>query len=201
MSPILGIYASQVSGKLWPASSYESIATTTVGAGGTSTITFSSIPSTYTHLQIRATLKSTSTAATGALICLIRFNSDTASNYSNHSLRVNGVTTPASPTVGATAATSQTSASSGPILVISSTVTNAFSVGIIDILDYASTNKNKTIRALTGGEVNTDGGWIGLYSGLWYKTPEAITSITFTPSSDNIAQYSSFALYGIKVAA
>lgn len=36
-----------------PSTDYDSIATTTVGAGGAASITFSSIPSTYQHLQIR----------------------------------------------------------------------------------------------------------------------------------------------------
>jgi hypothetical protein len=54
MTPILGILASGMSGNLWaPGKDFDSIATTTVGAGGASTITFSSIPSTYRHLQIR----------------------------------------------------------------------------------------------------------------------------------------------------
>ena len=197
MSPILGIYASQISGHLWePAGAYDALWSTTLSASA-STITISNIPQTYKHLQIRAILRNTTTAATGAEICRIRFNSDTSSNYSNHSLFTNGVTNPSSPTVGSGSAVSQTSSSSGPVFVISSALPNAFSTGIVDIFDYTSTNKNKTIRTLTGGNVNTDGGWVALYSGLWYKTPEAITSITFTPSLLDFAQYSSFALYGV----
>ena len=42
--------------------SYESIATVTVGAGGSSSISFTSIPSTYKHLQIRAITRDTGTS-------------------------------------------------------------------------------------------------------------------------------------------
>jgi hypothetical protein len=195
--PILGILASAITGNL-VTNSYESIATVTVGSGGSASVTFNSIPATYTHLQIRTTLKSTSGAATGALICLVRFNSDTTANYSSHRMTLNAVTNPASPTIGSSGSTSQTSSVVGPLMVVSSSFPSAFSVSILDILDYTSTNKNKTVRNLTGGEVNTQGGFLGLYSGLWYKSPEAITSITFTPDADSIAEYSSFALYGIK---
>lgn len=191
MSPILGIWASAKQGSL--ISSFDSIATTTVGAGGTSTITFNSIPSTYTHLQIRANYVS-SLSGTGIEIFFITFNGDTTSNYSGHYISVNGSTNPLSPTISSGARTSAAS-TYGPAIIVPST---GVASGIIDILDYTSTNKNKTIRVLTGGEANTLGGTVGLYSGLWYKTPEAISSITLTTSAGNVNQYSSFALYGIK---
>jgi hypothetical protein len=50
--PILGIIASAITGNL-VTTSYESIETVTVGSGGSATVTFSSIPATYTHLQIK----------------------------------------------------------------------------------------------------------------------------------------------------
>jgi hypothetical protein len=53
--PILGIIASS---KLTVSNSYESIATTTVGSGGSATVTFSSIPATYKHLQVRTLIRS-----------------------------------------------------------------------------------------------------------------------------------------------
>jgi hypothetical protein len=67
----------------------------------------------------------------------------------------------------------------------------------MDILDYTSTNKNKTVRSLGGFDRN-GGGIITLSSSLWFKTPEAITSIRLKPQSSSWTQYSSFALYGIK---
>jgi hypothetical protein len=73
---------------------------------------------------------------------------------------------------------------------------------IMDILDYANTNKYKTTRGIIGFDTNGTvagyGGRVGLISGNWRST-SAITSITFTV--DNAANYSAnskFSLYGIK---
>jgi hypothetical protein len=79
--------------------------------------------------------------------------------------------------------------------------TTYYSASIIDILDYANTNKYKTYRALTGIDKNGSGS-IQLTSGVWRNTT-AITSITITPQSNTsptnqFQQYSQFALYGIK---
>ena len=181
MSPILGIYASQISGHLFtfPASSYESIASTTVGAGGSSTVTFSSIPSTYTHLQIRSLNRGGSSGN-------VRFNSDTGNNYTRHYLEGTGTSAVAG------------GASSQPYIDIFGNTTTAsiFAVNIIDILDYANTNKYKTARNLSGVDTN-GGGYVGIQSGLWMNS-SAISTITLTSAGGNFAQYSSFALYGIK---
>jgi hypothetical protein len=162
--------------------SYESIATVTVGGGGQSSIDFTSIPATYKHLQIRA-FTATASAATGIRA---RFNSDTGTNYVYHLLYGTGASALAS------SQTSQTAIQPG--FTSSTTAPSAF---ILDILDYANTNKNKTTRSLDGGDANGSGDVI-LYSGLWLSTA-AITSITFNRAdSVNFPQYSSFALYGIK---
>ena len=182
--PILGIWASQISGKLWaPAGAYESIATTTVGAGGSSSITFSSIPSTYTHLQIR--VMAIGSAAEGYM----RFNSDTGSNYSYHVLYGNGSS------AGATSSTSTTRVLGTGFAAGASSATNPY-VTVIDILDYANTNKYKTTRALDGQDLNGSG-IIDLNSGLWQST-SAITTVNLFCNSGSYNQYSSFALYGIK---
>jgi hypothetical protein len=73
-----------------------------------------------------------------------------------------------------------------------------FGAGVIDILDYASANKNKTVRGLIGVDEN-GAGRIGLGSGLWQNSSTAISSISITPQAGTLfLQYSSFALYGIK---
>jgi len=187
--PILGIIASS---KLTAVpSSYESIATVTVGSGGASDITFSSIPATYTHLQIRG-LGRTTQNSTGADDLLINFNSDTSTNYSYHDLTGDG--TSASASAQSTIAFISIS-SMLPRLQQSA---NSFGVAVIDILDYANTNKYKTTRALAGLDINAAGGFIALRSGNWRNT-NAITTITLKPESSRIfAQYSQFALYGIK---
>lgn len=178
MSPILGIWASQNYSRYSLPTSYESIATTTVGSGGSTSVTFSSIPSTYTHLQIRL-MNLSATEANGILI---RFNSDSGTNYAEHDLRGSGTA------VNAYAYTSQTGAQLG--MFGSST---APGVAIGDILDYTNTNKYKTLRTLYGYDKN-GGGYIFLSSGLWMST-NAITSITLSGGTFN--QYSHFALYGI----
>ena len=167
------------------ANSYESIATVTVGAGGQSTISFTSIPSTYKHLQIRSSLLT----ASGSQVIKIQFNSDTSSVYAEHSLNGNGTSA---------AAEAVTSLSGGVIFgrVVGSGST--YPTGIItDVLDYTDTSKNKTVRSLGGFDANGSGE-INLVSSLWPST-SAITRIDLTTFAGvNFAQYSSFALYGIK---
>jgi hypothetical protein len=72
-----------------------------------------------------------------------------------------------------------------------------FGALVMDILDYTSTTKNKTIKTLTGADVNGAGN-VWLFSGLWFKSPEAITSIKFTTNGLTYQTGTQFALYGIK---
>jgi hypothetical protein len=184
--PILGIIASQNYPRI--TGSYESIATVTVGSGGSSTISFTSIPSTYQHLQLRYICRDARTAYNDSPVDLI-FNGSSATAYSKHFLQGYGSG------VNAGAETSQTYMrleGAG-----NNTLPSAFGAGITDILDYTSTTKNKTVRQLFGVDKNGDG-IVRLVSGLWYASPVAITSITLTPFSSPFAEYSSFALYGIK---
>ena len=170
--------------------SYESIATVTVGAGGTSSIDFTSIPSTYKHLQIRGLARSTRAATTDYI--RMQFNGDTTSNYRDHLLYG----------TGAAAASGDDGNNAGIFLhrvAAASATSGMFGALVIDILDYTSTSKNKTTRQLGGTDQNGSGE-IDFGSGLWFKTPEAITSIKLQAQAgtSNFAQYSSFALYGIK---
>lgn len=168
--------------------SFESIATTTVGAGGQATITFSSIPSTYKHLQVRYMAR-TNRAATQDFL-LTRFNSDTGSNYSYHQLAGDGSA------AGSSAGATQTSMQSG-MTAGGSTTASIFGAGVIDILDYGDTNKYKTLRTLDGMDRN-GAGQVEMYSGNWRST-SAVSTITITSyGSANFVEYSSFALYGIR---
>jgi hypothetical protein len=188
--PILGIMASQISGHLWaPEGAYDSLATVTLSASAAS-IDFVGIPSGYKHLQIRYLSRSSRTATTDSFS--IRFNSDTASNYARHYLYGDGAS------ASAGASTSQTSANIGTQAAASASA-NIFGVGVIDVLDYTSSNKNKTIRCLSGTDQNGSGD-IQLTSGLYFATPAAITSITLLAQggSANFVANSTFALYGIK---
>jgi hypothetical protein len=190
--PIFGITAS--SNMTTKLSDFYQIATTTLGSA-TSTVTFSSIPADYTHLQIRASYQ-TSRGTYPLDKIFIRFNSDTASNYSSHKLQGDGgsAVSAADNTDKITDGdnSSSTAASGGLV----------FGGLIMDILDYANTNKYKTVRSISGFDTNGTvagfGGRVALLSGNWRST-SAITSITFTV--DNAANYSAnskFSLYGIK---
>lgn len=180
---MLNIIAGSLSVGVTPSTnSYESIATVTVGSGGSSTITFSSIPSTYQHLQVRALVYASSAGNIQG-----RFNSDSGNNYARHYVYGDGASA---------AAGNDTSINYLNFGYVPSS-SNYFSAAITDIFDYTSTSKNKTTRTLTGYDANGSG-LIILYSGLWFATPAAISSITITPQSGTFSQYSSFALYGIK---
>lgn len=187
MAPILGIYASSASPNIY-STAYNSIATTTVGAGGASSITFTSIPSGYTHLQVRFTARGTIADVNSDIYCWL--NGDTTqSKYARHYLRGNGTTASA----GGSAAS--TTAIAGTMTGANST-SNIFGVGVIDILDYTNTNKYKTTRSFSGEDQNGSGN-IWLFSNVFMDT-SIISSLTIVPQSNNFAQYSSFALYGIR---
>jgi hypothetical protein len=189
LSPILGIIASQISGHLTPpdTGAMFPLGMVSVGSGGSSTITFSSIPATYTHLQIRAIMQS-SVSGSGYKDLFIRLNSDTGSNYARHGLYGNGSS--------AVAYTTANNARMEVALTIPETSNSGFGTVAVDIIDYKNTNKYKTMRAL-GGTDNNGAGYVGLFSSLWQNT-NAVTSIELLPSSGNFNQYSQFALYGIK---
>lgn len=172
--------------------SFESIATYTIGSGGSAGVTFSSIPSTYSHLQIRAIVRSSrNTAVTDNLAIQVGNGGsvDTGANYSEHLLRGSGSVVIADPNPNA----SNWNYAVSP----SSTATpSLFSVHVIDFLDYKNTNKYKTIRWL-GGYDNNGAGFVYLASGNWRNTA-AITDIKVYFPGWNLLQYSEISLYGIK---
>jgi hypothetical protein len=164
---------------------FFSIATAT-GTGSSGVITFSSIPSTYKHLQLRYFARST--GATSSSELSITFNGDTTTgNYIYHRLGGNG-----SIAFSGASSAGQSVIGDMPGTSINS---NMFSIGVVDILDYANTNKNKTVRSLIGDDYNGSG-LIGLYSVLWAQTT-AVNRIDITSSVGNYATNTQFALYGI----
>ena len=170
-----------------PEGAYEPIGVGTVGATPVTSVTFGSIPQTYTHLQIRYIARGFSNLA-GVMITI---NSDTGTNYSNHNVGGNS-----SITFAGGSATQ-----SNPLLgymTPSGSGSNIFGAGITDILDYSNTNKYKTVRTLSGTDDNGTTSYLSLLSDLWQST-SAITSINLNAQfGSTFAQHSSFALYGIK---
>ena len=160
---------------------YELISTA-YGTGSSGTITFSSIPSTYKHLQIRYA----GLTSIAGMSVNMRFNSDTGANYNAHYLYAQG-----------SSVTSGSSGSATDILtfgLINGTSTTIPLSGVIDIVDYASTSKFKTSRSLTGITGSPE---LVLGSGLWRST-SAISSASLALPAGNWTTASRFSLYGIK---
>lgn len=167
---------------------FESIATGT-GTGSNTSITFSSIPSTYKHLQIRFRIFSSQAGNDP----MLTFNGDTGANYDWNYLRGLG---------GAGSATSQGVGTDNMIRLMygASSDTNYPMIGIIDIPDYANTSKNKTTRTFAGQDANGSfGGPVMLTNGGWRSTA-AITSLSvnFIGGPTYFNTNSMVALYGIK---
>jgi hypothetical protein len=187
--PILGITASSIlkvsdTGVMFP------LQNIIVGSSGASSISFNNIPTTgYAHLQLRVfTIPAT---ANSTVMRVGNGSIDTGSNYAKHSLNGNG-----------TNATGQGFSSQSYFNVMGyrvSASTTYPTVGIIDILDYANTNKNKTVRILSGFDANGSGE-VSLNSGLWASTSAINTISIFNEGGGNLSQHSTVALYGIKAA-
>lgn len=160
------------------------ISTTLLGAD-TSTVTFSSIVGTYKHLQIRFAARN---SAATVDIPILRFNSDSGANYSWHRLQADGTSVASAGVSGATF-------NQVGFLPGSNSTSGVFGVSIVDILDYANTNKNKTVRALDG--VHGSSTIVEIKSGGWFSTA-AVTSITLSISGGtNFVTGSRFSLYGV----
>jgi hypothetical protein len=168
--------------------SYESIATLN-GTGSSGQINFTSIPSTYKHLQLRISALPT---VADQMACRVGNGSiDTGSNYARHSLNGNGATAAANGTASFTYFNVYGWRVSG-------STTNPI-VAVVDFFDYANTSKNKTMRMISGMD-NNGSGEVALNSGLWMNSTNAINQIRIY-AEDGLANWttsSTFALYGIK---
>ena len=188
MTPILGIMASQISGHLVAPDlgSFFPIRSYVVPATAQSSVTFSSIPATYTHLQIRGILRRTS-GTDNTNLRLGASSVDTGSNYAQHQLYGDATS------AGSNGDASQTSIKA----VHSSTTASCFAPVIIDILDYSNSNKNTTVKIFTGwDDNNATTGYMLFRSGTWLNTA-AVGTISLIPGTGSLDTYSSFALYGV----
>lgn len=172
--PNIGFWAAAGAGGA--AGAYELISSTIL-TGTSTSITFSSIPSTYKHLQVRM-------VAGGVGVANInKFNSDTGSNYTFHRLLGDAGAVQSGAVPGQTFFWT-------PAL---STTSNIFGAVIIDILDYASSSKNTTVRMFGGVPEGT--GQVALNSGVWLNTA-ALTQFSIEGSTFSVG--SRFSLYGVK---
>ena len=184
MSPILGLIASGISGNLGPSLAYDSIATFTLSSA-TSSITFSSIPATYKHLQLR-TVSINSTAG-NRLIQAGSGSVDTGNNYGIQELYGNGSGVAVAGVLGP--------ASSAQLFYAQPDASTS-AASITDILDYTNTNKATSFRTLGGIDLNGSGR-ITFTGGYWNNTA-AVDILKVLPSGGNFEAGSKFALYGIK---
>ena len=161
------------------ANTYEIIAKVTVGSGGAANIEFTSIPSTYTDLNILLSSRGTA----DSLNVNVRFNGS-ASNYSQ--IRVQG---------SGSAATSATDTEITLLNVRSTYTANTFSNGSVYIPNYTSSNF-KSVSVDTATENNATVNRNILNAGLWSDT-SAITSVNLIVASGDFTQYSTAYLYGI----
>jgi hypothetical protein len=167
------------------ANSYESIATT-ITSTSPSIVTFSSIPQTYQHLQLRYLARRSDAVGTAGIS--IQLNGDGGANYVRNELYQGNTTASTSSAIG------QVQMAVG-YMTGSSANAGSYGVGIIDILDYTNTNKNTVVRALTGAN-NNGAGNSNISTGVWLNTA-AVTSFSFIIGG-SFVNNSTFTLYGIK---
>ena len=163
------------------ANTYTLISSVTVGSGGAASIDFTSIPSTYTDLCLKVSLRSTSAGAEAALI---EFNGSTT-GFSAMRLYGNGST-----------GVSDTLTNIRAAIDTAADTSSTFSNGEFYIPNYAgSTNKSVSLDMVF--ENNAALAVASLVAGLWSDTP-AITSIKLsTNAGGNFVQHSTAYLYGI----
>jgi hypothetical protein len=160
---------------------YEPISTQTLGTA-TATVTFSSIPATYTDLVLVVN----GSASSSAFDAWLRFNGDTTTNYSNTTLTGSG----------SVANSSRASNASFIFLETQSTFRSTTRTNlIVQIFNYTNTTTFKTLIS----RASAPGDYVEALIGLWRKTPEAINTILISNSSAyNFSVGSTFTLYGIK---
>ena len=162
---------------------YTLIASNTVGSGGAVSVTFSSIPSTYTDLVIKASPK---TVSAGIGQIKLQFNGSGGTAYSDRTIEGTG-----------SSVSSFTRTSQAYIWAIAvNGAADIFGNYECYIPNYAGSN-NKSVSIDSVIEANATAGYQNIVAGLWSNTA-AITSISLEANGINLAQYSSFYLYGIK---
>jgi hypothetical protein len=187
LNTVLGTLSSGVAAST---SSYESIATAN-GTGSSATITFSSIPSTYKHLQIRGISRDTSGSGDTTTL-IIRYNSTAGTSYATHRLWGNGANAYASGNAN------YDGFYLGNLTTQGGAVASNHGAVIVDIIDYASTTKYKTSRALGGASGDNSAYDIDLTSYVFMSTSAITTIELICPSGSNYTTTTTFALYGIK---
>ena len=174
----------------------EAIETVYLEVDNVGIVTFDAIPATYEHLQLRVSTHDQYASAVGELY--VRLNNDSGNNYSNHSMM--GATS----TPSAEASTGNGYGEWGDAVAASNPVP-FYSNSIIDILDYATSNKNTTVQ-YSSGSVATSSPIVRFGSSLWDSRAEdaadrAVNEIdVYVIDTPSYQRGSSFTLYGLNSA-
>jgi len=169
---------------MMPSNTFTLIASSTVGAGGASSIDFTSIPSTYTDLVLKISARQGAENAFD-----ITFNGASTS-YAVKRIQGNGSTAVSNDAAGTTSAIRVIGIAS------SGSTGNTFGNSELYIPNYAGSN-NKSVSIDGVNEDNATEAYMNLAAGIRSNTA-AINQITITPRAGSIAQYSTAYLYGVK---
>lgn len=197
MSPLLTTYAGDALTNYGferggVAASFELISTTTLGVSATS-ISFSSIPTNYTHLQVRVVGRTDYASGTDTLKLV--FNGTGGTNYWSHWMNQDNASSVYTTNTGA-AGIAYISLQNFPG---NTAPASSFGSSIIDIPDYQDTNKYKTARNISGMISFTGNPWSANFMSGWFNSTAAITSITVSPlNGTNLVAGTRIALYGVK---
>ncbi len=201
MSPLIELIGGAKSygwGNLADLGAFQHIGTVTA-TGSETTFTFSSIPQTFDHLQIRGIAQ----RKTSTNITFQGFNfngSSTSADYSQQTTRTAEGGDYLLTTTEIANASTYTQARAG--LVPGDNIPNDFGWMIADIIGYAETTKTKAIRTLNGFTYNGTA-YAGFYGSVaftsnYYNSTSAITSISVNLCGDTFSAGSTYSLYGIK---
>jgi len=167
---------------------YVNIASITIGSGGASSASFTSIPQTYTDLLLKASLRSTRSAQEDGFA----FSPNGAGATFWMLLSGDGSSTSG----GSSSSLGYGSSFTGRIPAASAT-SNTFGNLELYLPNYSNTANPKGFSLDAATENDGTTAYISLESG-YYSSTSAVSSITLQASNANLAQYSTFTLYGIK---
>lgn len=158
-------------------STYSPIATTTISGTSTNSYAFTSIASTYTDLVLVINSSKTSGTISNSYV---RFNSDSASNYSDTFM------------YGYSGSASSARDTSAPWILIGDPTTNQ-STTIVNIMNYSNATTYKTLvsRHSDGNEI------VMAIVGMWRSTTAINRVEVFFTAGTYFSSGSTLTLYGI----
>lgn len=171
-------------------STYTPIATSTLTNSTTSTVTFSSIPATYTDLVLVSVVRVTRSGFTNDDVLVVLNNITSGNLYSNVYLYG----------TGSASGSGRTAASNNGFWLYSpaaNATAGIFEINYLNLMNYSNTTTNKSILSNSGSMSDAT----ALRAGLWASTA-AINTVTINTTSGSVYFVSgtTFTLYGIKAA-